>query len=79
MAAHLVKGNSGSPIYFVERAPRKLRNQSTHPLLIGLQSSSFIEQDVAAFTDSQSIFEIIEKIAKPYNVDLRHGSTLFPQ
>jgi hypothetical protein len=73
IAASLVPGNSGSPIYYVP--PRFITlgaNQPGRPVLLGVQSMSYIPWDVAGMTPAQYIYEIIEKM-KPPDADLRRN------
>jgi hypothetical protein len=71
IAASLVPGNSGSPIYY---APHAFRYASSNPrpLLLGIQSMSFVPWDVAGMTPIQYLYELIEKM-KPPDGDLRRN------
>lgn len=57
IAASLVPGNSGSPIYF---APPILGGR--RPVLLGVQSMSFLAWDVAGMTPVQYVYGIIEQM-----------------
>ena len=70
IAASLVEGNSGSPIYF---SPPLLSNR--RPVLLGVQSMSFIPWDVAGMTPVRYVYEIIESLKlKDANLT-RHAET----
>jgi hypothetical protein len=68
IAANLVAGNSGSPIFSM---PRMFTGDRA--VLIGLQSISFDGSDVAGITPVQYIYEILESMRKP-DWDLRQGN-----
>jgi hypothetical protein len=73
IAANLVEGNSGSPIYF---SPPLISNR--RPVLLGVQSTSFIPWDVAGMTPIQYVYEIIEML-KLKDADLtRHAAPKKP-
>jgi hypothetical protein len=61
IAASLVPGNSGSPIYYVPPIFRSAKSNE-RPMLLGVQSVSFIPWDVAGMTPSQYLYEMIEKM-----------------
>jgi hypothetical protein len=81
IAANLINGNSGSPIFY---APPFFANRVKRGVLIGLQSSSLIAlsdqngsnvlepADIAGMTPVEDIFEIIEKYSSPL-IDLYRG------
>jgi len=58
VAANLVGGNSGSPIAYLPTGGGEL----TRPMLVGLQSSSFAEADIAGMTPIEDVFKIIKRI-----------------
>jgi len=73
IAANLVEGNSGSPIYF---SPPLLSNR--RPVLLGVQSGSFVPWDVAGMTPIRYVYEIIERL-KLKDADLtRHAEPKKP-
>ena len=83
IAANLVPGNSGSPIFFIPPTIPLGAGGSLfasppvgRPLLIGVQSLSFLAYDVAGMTPSQFVYEMIEGMKLP-DADLRRG--LLPQ
>jgi hypothetical protein len=63
IAASLVPGNSGSPIYFVPSVIQfsgKAANQRA--LLLGVQSTSFLGSDVAGMTPVKFVIDAIQKL-----------------
>jgi hypothetical protein len=60
VAASLVQGNSGSPIYFEPPIYSGIR-----PVLLGIQSTSFSGWEVAGMTPVQYLYEIIERMKLP--------------
>jgi hypothetical protein len=73
IAANLVEGNSGAPIYF---SPPVISNR--RPVLLGVQSMSFIPWDVAGMTPVRYVYEIIESL-KLKDADLtRHAEPKKP-
>jgi len=71
IAASLVPGNSGSPIFYV---PSRFSTPGTtsRPVLLGVQSLSYLGWDVAGMTPAEYIYEIIEKVKLP-GADLRRN------
>jgi|SRR5581483_8989418 len=67
VAANLVPGNSGSPIYF---APGLFR--AGRPFLLGVQSSSLLGWDVAGMTPVENVYDMIEHLKLP-DADLRRN------
>lgn len=61
IAASLVPGNSGSPIYYV---PDILTTSETvnRPTFLGIQSTSFLGYDVAGMTPANYVYEVIQHI-----------------
>ena len=57
VAANLVPGNSGSPIYFSPRPFSDVR-----AMFLGVQSISFLGWDIAGMTPAQYVYDIISKI-----------------
>jgi hypothetical protein len=62
IAANLVGGNSGSPIFYF---PPMLVNgrDVNRGILIGVQSSAFDGADIAGMTPVEDVFQIIKKLA----------------
>jgi hypothetical protein len=62
IAANLVPGNSGSPIFFVPPGGPGIVFGSvvTRPVLLGVQSSSLLLADIAVMTPIRYVYEIIE-------------------
>jgi len=71
VAANLVPGNSGSPIFSVPLGGNGA-SFGGRVMLLGVQSMSFLAYDVAGMTPSQFVYEIIEKMNLP-DADLRRG------
>ena len=69
IAANLVEGNSGSPIFYL---PAVFENGVTRSVIIGVQSSTFGGADIAGMTPIASVFKIIERHALP-ELDLFRG------
>lgn len=65
LAASLVGGNSGSPIYFVPVGFPGLSMSNQQPFLLGVQSSSFDGADVAGMAPSSYILEVLRKMNLP--------------
>ncbi len=72
IAANLVPGNSGSPIFYVPAGGGGIVLGQSRAMLLGIQSNSFLGWDVAGMTPTQYIYEIIEKIGFQ-DADLRRG------
>lgn len=68
VAANLVSGNSGSPVFSMPRM-----NTGDRATLIGLQSITFPGSDVAGITPVQYIYEILDSIREP-DWDLQQGN-----
>ncbi len=64
VAANLVAGNSGSPIFYVPAGGRGVVFGSvvTRPLLLGVQSSSIPPADLAIMTPIDDVYEIIQSM-----------------
>jgi hypothetical protein len=75
IAANLVQGNSGSPIFYFPMGGGGVMfgGPINRPVLVGLQSESFAGADIAGMTPAEDIFKIIEKHAGPY-ADLYRGN-----
>lgn len=74
VAANLVNGNSGSPVWYVPPGASGVRFVSAvnRPVLIGIQSSSIIPADLAVVTPSSHLFEAIQLLHLP-EADLYRG------
>ena len=74
VGATLIGGNSGSPVFFLPpgNAVLSLGGTDNRPFLLGLQSMSVQDGEIAGMTPVQFIFEIIESLKLP-NADLRRG------
>ncbi len=70
IAATLVGGNSGSPIFYAP--PPLLMTNLKRGVIVGLQSSSLDGAAIAGMTPIEDVFKIIEKQA-PANLDLYRG------
>jgi hypothetical protein len=72
IAANLVSGNSGSPIFHVPLGGSGVVLGGTRPMLLGVQSMSFGGADVAGMTPIKFVYEMLE--AQNLNdADLRRG------
>jgi len=69
IAANLVEGNSGSPIFFWRTLPDE---EITRGALIGVQSSAIGGADIAGMTPIEDVFKIIERHMPP-GLDLFRG------
>lgn len=74
IAANLVPGNSGSPIFFVPPGGPGIMFGSPvgRPVLLGVQSSSLVLADIAVMTPSNYVFEMLQKMQLS-DADLRRG------
>jgi hypothetical protein len=68
VAASLVEGNSGSPIYY---SPPQFTGDR-RAVLLGVQSIGFLGWDVAGMTPVQFVYDIIEMMKLP-DMDLRRN------
>ena len=73
IAANLVSGNSGSPIFHVPFGNSAISIGGDRPILLGLQSISFPMADVAGMTPIKYVYEILQGVSFP-DGDLRRGS-----
>jgi hypothetical protein len=62
IAANLVQGNSGSPIFHVPWGGSGISIGGTRAMLLGVQSVSFIGADVAGMTPIQYVYEMLQNI-----------------
>jgi len=60
IAANLVPGNSGSPIFHVPLGGSGVSFGGTRPMLLGVQSMSFPGADVAGMTPINYVYEILQ-------------------
>jgi hypothetical protein len=72
IAANLVGGNSGSPIYYGPPSPFSPQGMS-RGALIGVQSSSFEGADVAGMTPIEEVFKVIQAHLTDTRFDLWRG------
>ncbi|MGB9286274.1 MAG: hypothetical protein WCB59_19855 [Candidatus Sulfotelmatobacter sp.] len=72
IAANIVAGNSGSPIYYGPPSPFSPSGPS-RVVLIGVQSSSFEGADVAGMTPIEDVFKIIQAHVTDPRLDLWRG------
>ncbi len=77
IAATLVPGNSGSPIFLLPPGNAIMSFGNRRPFLLGLQSISVIAGEIAGMTPAQFIFEIIESLKLP-DADLDRGPAKKP-
>jgi hypothetical protein len=73
VAASLAPGNSGSPIFFMPAGSGGLRMDPRRPVLLGVQSTSFIPWDLAGMTPVQYVYDMIEKMKLP-DIDLHRNA-----
>lgn len=76
LAANQVPGNSGSPIFFVPPGGPGIVFGSgvRRPVLLGIQSSSLIQADLAIMTQSSHLYEAIQLLRLP-EADMQRGET----
>ncbi len=72
IAATLIGGNSGSPIFLLPPGNAIMSFGNTRPFLLGLQSMSIVAGEIAGMVPVQYIFEIIESLKLP-DANLRRG------
>jgi len=72
VAANLVPGNSGSPIFHVPLGGSGVILGGTRPLLLGIQSISFLGTDVAGMTPISYVYDIFVGL-KLNDADLSRG------
>ena len=72
IAATLIGGNSGSPIFFLPPGNAVMRFGNSRPYLLGLQSMSVVAGEIAGMVPVQNIFEIIESLKLP-DANLKRG------
>jgi hypothetical protein len=72
IAANLIPGNSGSPIFHVPLGGSGVSIGGTRPMLLGVQSMSFGGADVAGMTPINFVYEILQGLALP-DADLHRG------
>jgi hypothetical protein len=65
IAANLVPGNSGSPIFHVPLGGGGVTLGGTRPMILGVQSISFLGADVAGMTPISFVYEILRAMAPP--------------
>lgn len=72
VAANLIPGNSGSPIFYVPPGANGVSLGSSRPMLLGVQSTSFAGADVAGMTPAEYVYQILQDMAF-HDGDLRRG------
>jgi hypothetical protein len=72
IAANLVPGNSGSPIFHVPLGGSGVTLGGTRPMLLGVQSMSFLGAGVAGMTPIKFVYEILEQ-QEIKDADLHRG------
>jgi hypothetical protein len=74
IAANLVPGNSGSPIFHVKLSPPGIRfSGEMRTMLVGVQSISFSGADIAGMTPISFVYDIVKSMKLP-DTDLRRGT-----
>jgi len=72
IAATLIGGNSGSPIFLLPPGNAIMRFGQARPFLLGLQSMSLVAGEIAGMVPVQFIFEVIESL-KLHDANLYRG------
>jgi hypothetical protein len=65
VAATLIPGNSGSPIFRLPPGNAALRFGDSRVFLLGVQSAAVVAGEIAGLTPSSLVFEIIESLKLP--------------
>jgi hypothetical protein len=65
VAANLVPGNSGSPIFVVPAGAAGIIMGGGRPILAGVQSLSILLADLAGMTPAQYVFDVVKKFKFP--------------
>lgn len=65
IAATMIGGNSGSPIFLLPPGNAVMSFGNRRPFLLGLQSMSVVAGEIAGMTPASLIFEIIESLKLP--------------
>ena len=65
IAATLIGGNSGSPIFRLPPGNAVIRFGDSRPFLLGVQSTAVVAGEIAGMTPSSLVFEIIESLKLP--------------
>jgi hypothetical protein len=73
IAANLIPGNSGSPIFHVPLGGPGISFGGTRPMLLGVQSISFGGADIAGMTPINFVYEILQSVSLP-DADLHRGT-----
>ena len=72
IAANLIPGNSGSPIFHVPLGGSGVSFGGTRPMLLGVQSTAFAGADIAGMTPINFVYDILQKMDLP-DADLHQG------
>jgi hypothetical protein len=75
IAANLIAGNSGSPIFYVPHGGSGTPDSHARPMLIGIQSMFFDGQDIAGMTPINLVHDIFENMP---DADLHRSASLTP-
>ncbi len=62
VAANLVPGNSGSPIFVVPAGANGILIGGGRAMLVGLQSISLVLADISGMTQAEYIFDVVKKL-----------------
>jgi hypothetical protein len=74
VAANLVPGNSGSPIFVVPAGANGILLGGGRAMLVGLQSISLLLADISGMTQAEYIFDVVRKL-NLNDADLYRGGT----
>jgi hypothetical protein len=77
IAANLIPGNSGSPIFHVPLGGSGVSIGGTRAMVLGVQSMSFGGAGIAGMTPINFVFEILQKMSLP-DADLHRGPAPAP-
>jgi hypothetical protein len=77
IAANLIPGNSGSPIFHVPLGGFGVTIGGTRAMVLGVQSTSFGGADIAGMTPINFVYDILQKIGLP-DADLHRGPAPAP-
>ena len=73
VAANLIPGNSGSPIFYAPPGPLLVSGAVSRPVVLGLQSNSLVAADLAGMTPIDYVYQIIEAL-KLADANLTRGA-----
>jgi hypothetical protein len=75
IAANLIPGNSGSPIFHVPLGGSGISIGGTRPMLLGVQSISVMGADIAGMTPINFVYDLLLKMEFP-DADFHRGPSL---